>query len=132
MRTPPPSSSPIDLARESLRMDKDTGDKTFRIMAIGMMFVTALATATHALSSIYRDMRGRREGREYGHGDRRSDRPREAPEYNYSARGEAAGQHEESGQERSWSRREERRGRTPEGEEGWTDHRRQLGHGRER
>ena len=112
MRTPPPSSNPTDVAREALRMDKDTGDKTFRIMAIGMMFVTALATAAHALHGIFRDMRAsRREGREYDHGDRRSYPPREEPEYRPS-------RHHEPDGERHWSRREENRGRSPKGRGG--------------
>jgi hypothetical protein len=132
MRPTPPSSNPLDIARDSLRMDKDTGDKTFRIIAIGMMVVTAVATAAHALHGLWRDMRDSRERREYGHADRRSDRPREEREYNDSARGGAADRYDDPDAERNWSRREEGRGRSPDGEESWAEHHRQQGHGRER
>ena len=132
MRTMPPSSNTIEVARESLRMDKDTGERTFRIMAMIMMGVTALGTALHAGHTFWRDCFGGRERREHRRGEGRSYGPPEEPEYNHSARDETPSQRDEPDRERSWSRREERRGRSPEGEEGWTEHRRQTGHGRER
>ena len=133
MRSPTPPSNPIDVARESLRMDKETGgDRTFRMVAIGMMAVTALATAAHAFHGLWRDMRGRREGREYGHGDRRSYSGPDEPEYRAYERGGALTRHDDADQERNWSRREERRGRSPEDDEGWAEHSHREGRGRQR
>jgi hypothetical protein len=132
MRSPPTPSNPIDVAHESLRMDRETGDKTFRLMAIGMMVITAVATGVHALHSLWRDVRGRREGHEYGHGDRRSYSGPEEPTYRSYERGGAPSRDDEPEPARRWSGREERRGRTAEVEERRTDYRREHGQGRER
>ena len=113
-------------------MDRQTGDKTFRVLAIGMMCVTALATGVHALHGLWRDVRGRREAHDYGRGDWRSRPAADESEYSYSARDGAAGRHEDSAPERTWSRREERRGRSSEGDEGWAQYRREQGEGRAR
>jgi hypothetical protein len=132
MRTMPRPSDTIDVAQETLRMDRQTGDKTFRLLAIGMMCVTALATGVHALHGLCRDVRGRREARDYGRGDWRSRPGADEPEYSYSAKDGAAGRYEESDSERRWSRREEHRGRSSEGDERSAQYGRERGEGRAR
>jgi hypothetical protein len=129
MRSPLPTSNTIDIARESMRMDKDGGGKAFRMMAIAMMVVTAVATGIHALHSVWRDMRGRRD---YGHDDRRSPSAMEEPQYDHSDRGGGKSRAKESDPEQRWARREESRGRYPQGQEGWADYQREQSHGRER
>jgi hypothetical protein len=132
MRTMPRPSDTIDVAQETLRMDRQTGDKTFRLLAIGMMCVTALATGVHALHGLWRDVRGRREAREYGSGDWRARPGANEHDYDYSRRDDAPGRHEESDPERRWSRREERRGRSSEPDEGQAQYGRERGEGRAR
>jgi hypothetical protein len=52
----PPHNAPMALAKESIAMSKQTGDKTFQIMAMVMMAAGGLATLLHAGHVIYRDM----------------------------------------------------------------------------
>lgn len=52
----PPHNAPMALAKESIAMSKQTGEKTFQIMAMVMMGVSGLATLWHAGHVIYRDM----------------------------------------------------------------------------
>ena len=77
----PPHNAPMALAKESLAMSKETGEKTFQIMAMVMMGVSGLATLWHAGHVIYRDMTaGRRSHeRDAGPPDRPAGPPREEP-----------------------------------------------------
>ena len=65
-----PHNGPMAIAKESLAMSKQTGEKTFQIMAMVMMGVSGLATLWHAGHVIYRDMNAGR-GRDH----RRDDGP---------------------------------------------------------
>src|ERR1700735_1495257 len=124
MRHPPASSTTVDVARETLEMSKQTaGDRTFRLMAIAMMVVTAVATGVPALHSVYRDIRGRQEAREYDQARRRPYPSPEEPAYGYTEREWTPSRRDEPERERSWSRREERRGRGPQADERWTEYR---------
>jgi hypothetical protein len=129
----PPSPSTVDVARETLDMSKHTsGDRTFRLMAIAMMVVTAVATGVHALHSVYRDIRGRREARDYDQARRRPYSLPDEPAYRSAEREWAPARRDEPEQERNWARREERRGRGPQVDERWTEYRPEPGTSRER
>jgi hypothetical protein len=52
----PPNPSSLTIAKESIAMSKETGDKNFRLMAIAMMVVTGLATVLHVGHMLWRDM----------------------------------------------------------------------------
>jgi hypothetical protein len=133
MRPMPPSPSTVDVARETLDMSKHTsGDRAFRLMAIAMMVVTAVATGAHALHSVYRDIRGRREAREYDQSRRRPYSLQEEPAYRSAERESAPSWRSETEQDRNWSRREELRGRGPQADERWTEYRPQQSNGRDR
>jgi hypothetical protein len=52
-----PSNAPLtNIAKESLAMSKETGERTFRIVAMVMMAASGLATLLHAGRVIIRDM----------------------------------------------------------------------------
>ena len=70
------------IAKESIAMSKQTGDKTFQIMAMVMMAAGGLATLLHAGHVIYRDMtagRRRDQGRDDGPPVRSASPSREEP-----------------------------------------------------
>ena len=130
MRSPPPPVNPMEVAQESLRMSKDSGERAFKLMAMGMMIVTGVATSFHALHLLFRDAFG-------GHGER--SRRRDEGRLNHPDQRDyrrpvedTRSQDEEVESERHWSRREEIRGRSTEGKEGWTAHRHRNAHSRER
>jgi hypothetical protein len=50
-----------------MAMGKESGDKTFRLMAVAMMAVTGMAAMLHAVHAVYKDMCGSRNGRDHGH-----------------------------------------------------------------
>ena len=56
MTAPLPHNDTMAIAKESIAMSKQTGDKTFQIMAMVMMAAGGLATLLHAGHVIYRDM----------------------------------------------------------------------------
>ena len=57
-----PNNAPLTtIAKESLAMSKESGDKTFKIVAMVMMAASGLATLLHAGHVIFRDMKGKRE-----------------------------------------------------------------------
>lgn len=52
-----PSNAPLtSIAKESLAMSKETGERTFKIVAMVMMAASGLATLLHAGRVIIRDM----------------------------------------------------------------------------
>lgn len=78
----PPHNSPMAIAKESIAMSKETGDKTFQIMAMVMMAAGGLATLLHAGHVIYRDMmagRGRDHRRDDGPPERAASPPPQEP-----------------------------------------------------
>ncbi len=70
----PPHNGPMAIAKESIAMSKETGDKTFQVMAMVMMAAGGLATLLHAGHVIFRDMTAGR-----GRNARRDDGPPERP-----------------------------------------------------
>lgn len=59
----PPHNGPMAIAKESIAMSKETGDRTFKVMALVLMAASGLATLLHAGHAIFRDLtagRGRR------------------------------------------------------------------------
>ena len=77
----PPHNAPMALAKESIAMSKQTGEKTFQIMAMVMMGVSGLATLWHAGHVIYRDMTSGRRNQERDaiQANRQASPPREEP-----------------------------------------------------
>jgi hypothetical protein len=60
----PNHNSLTAVAKESIAMSKETGDRSFQVMALVMMVVTGLATMLHAGHVLWRDMKPKR-GREH-------------------------------------------------------------------
>ena len=78
----PPHNDPMAIAKESIAMSKQTGDKTFHIMAMVMMAAGGLATLLHAGHVIYRDMTASRRNnqeRDAARTDRAASPSREEP-----------------------------------------------------
>jgi hypothetical protein len=60
----PNHNSLTAVAKESIAMSKETGDRSFQVMALAMMVVTGLVTMLHAGHVLWRDMKPKR-GREH-------------------------------------------------------------------
>ncbi len=119
----PPHNGPMAIAKESIAMSKETGDKTFQIMAMVMMAAGGLATLLHAGHVIYRDMtakRGRNYERDDGPAERTPRLPREEPPEH------AAGNDHEG----SWVHKA-RVGERAGSPKAWTEHAARPGHSRQ-
>lgn len=51
----------MTVAKESLAMAEQTGDKTFQRMALAMMALTGIGTLLHAVHNLYRDIHPKRD-----------------------------------------------------------------------
>ncbi len=108
----PHQPSPLSIAKESLAMSEQTGDKNFQRMAIGLMAVTGLATFAHVIHEIWRDLRPKREA------------AKAEPAYQPPRRAEyddEPGDHDQ-GRQRSWVQKSRVSERQAEGEKSWTEH----------
>src|SRR5947209_12402497 len=100
----PPQHNTLTVAQESIKMGKETGDRTFKIMGMIMLAATGIGTLLHAAHMLWRDWRDeRRHGRETN----RSQPPPEVPGYPAVAEGD------EPGPQRRWAHRPELASRTP-------------------
>jgi hypothetical protein len=106
-----PHDTPLAVAKESMAMGKESGDRTFKIMAIAMMAVTGLATLFHAVHTLWRDVRDeRRNSRENG----RSPPPPTLPSH------ASAASADEPGPQRRWSQDSNLASRALHENQGWT------------
>ena len=113
-----PPNNPLTIAKESMQMGKESGDKTFRLVALVMMAATGLGVLLQAGHTIWRDMCGSRRDREYG---RRETRPQpDLSEHDAPASEDMASRHEAPGTEGRWTGKTEQARRTPEGGQQWT------------
>jgi hypothetical protein len=85
-----------------MAMGKESGDKTFRLMAVAMMAVTGMAAMLHAVHTVYKDMCGSRNGRDHGH-------PLPATPTHHGTPAEPPPEPESTGAEGKWERRHPRR-----------------------
>ena len=109
----PPHNGPMAIAKESIAMSKETGDRTFKVMAMVMMAAGGLATLLHAGHVLFRDMTAGR-----GRLHRRDDRPAGRPARLFPE--EPIGQVEiEPGA--SWVQKA-RVAERADGERAWTEH----------
>ena len=117
----PPPNSPLSIAKESMTMGKESGEKTFKLLALVMMASAGLTTLLHAAHMVWRDMVDTRRDREYG---RRGGRPQQPdfPEYEAPTREEMPPRYEAPGTERRWTGKAEEGQRTPKGAQPWTDY----------
>jgi phytoene/squalene synthetase len=106
-----PPNSPLTIAKESMQMSKESGDRTFRIVALVMMAATGVATLLQAGHILWRDLRDER-GHRRGNG--RTYSPEDLPEHVASNRAKVSSRHEESAPERTWSGKPGLARRTPE------------------
>ncbi len=128
----PPPSSPLSIAKESMTMGKESGEKTFKLLALVMMASAGLTTLLHAAHMVWRDMVDTRRDREYGRRDGRPQPPPDLPEYESPTREVIPFRHEPTGTERRWTGKANQTRRTPEGEQQWTAYSDQQGHIRQR
>ena len=105
MSSMPTENSPLSVAKESMAMSRESGDRTFKIMALIMMGGTGIAALLHAMHLVYRDMCPKREAREYGN----TPPPPAGPGYGNGTRAEPSPQ-EKNGEEGRWTRTCGRRG----------------------
>ena len=119
----PPHNDTMAIAKESIAMSKQTGDKTFQIMAIVMMAAGGLATLLHAGHVIFRDMTAGR-GRKYQRDDGPPERPASPPP-------DQSTWHDEAEHGPSWVHKV-RIGERPDGtSKAWTEHAARHGHVRQ-
>ena len=117
----PPPNSPLSIAKESMTMGKESGEKTFKLLALVMMASAGLTTLLHAAHMVWRDMADTRRDREYGRRDRRPQQP-DFRVYEAPAREEMPPRHEAPATERRWTGKAEQGQRTPKGTQQWTDY----------
>ena len=118
----PPHNGPMAIAKESLAMSKQTGEKTFQIMAMVMMGVSGLETLWHAGHVIYRDMTaGRRsQERDATQANRQASPPREEPP-----------EHADGIEHRASWVHKARVAERADGPKAWTEHAARPGHARQ-
>jgi hypothetical protein len=115
---PMPPHNPLTIAKESMQMGKESGDRTFRLVALVMMAATGLGVLLQAGHMVWRDCFGSRRERECG---RRDARPQpDLSERDAPATEDMPSRHEAPGTERRWTGKTEQARRTPEGGQQWT------------
>lgn len=119
MSSMPTQNNPLSVAKESMAMSRESGDRTFRVMALIMMAGTGIAALLHAMHLIYRDMCPKREAREYGN---------PPPPPGYRADGEEPS---DRGPQASWVHKARLSDRPAEGEKLWAERRSQQTHARQ-
>ena len=124
-----PPNNPLTIAKESMQMSKDSGDRTFRLVALVMMAATGLGVLAQAAHMLWRDMR---DERRYRRANARWCPPEDVPDREAPNRAELPSRQEEPAPERRWTGRTESARRTPEGEEQWTAYSGHKGHMRQR
>ena len=82
-------------------MGKDSGDRTFKLLALVIMASAGVATLLNAAHIIWRDTFGSRRDRE--HWRRDAWPPLDSPEHKAPAREEMPSRHEAPATERRWS-----------------------------
>lgn len=118
----PPHNGPMALAKESIAMSKETGDKTFQIMAMVMMAAGGLATLLHAGHVIYRDMMAGR-GRDHQRAGGPAERPQSLPAHEPT-------EYDEAEHRPSWVHKA-RVAERPDSPKAWTEHAARHGHARQ-
>jgi len=108
----PPQNNPLSIAKESMTMGKESGDKTFKLLALVMIASAGMATLFHAVHMVWRDMRG---GGERSRGNGRTSHAQAMPQYADSGSGEMQPPEAETGAERNWVRTAGRSERASEG-----------------
>jgi hypothetical protein len=114
----PSQHSTLTVAQESLKMGKEMGDRTLKIVGLTMMIGTAVATMLHAAHAIYRDLFRKPKERDHDYEQRPSHSPPARPEHD-----------EDSRPERKWTNRSELADRTPHGDHAQAAHRHRHDHG---
>jgi hypothetical protein len=109
-----PPQNPLTIARESMQMSKDSGDRTFRLVALAMMVGTGLGALLQAGHMLWRDLR---EERRYRRANERSHSSEELTEHTVSIKAEALSRDEEPAPERRWSGKPGLARRAPEAAE---------------
>jgi hypothetical protein len=122
----PPNPSSLTIAKESIAMSKETGDKNFRLMAMAMMAVTGIATVLHVGHLLWRDMTAKCD-KEHDKNEERARKPRQHPECDE----EQDVDRHDSGSEKSWVRKARVTARTAEGEKVWSEHHSHQNHSRQ-
>src|SRR5271157_3759521 len=126
----PPQNNPVSIARESMTMGKESGDRTFKLLALVMMASAGVATLLNAAHIIWRDTFGSRRCREQGRRDAWP--PPDSPEHESPAREETRSRPEEPYPERRWSGKAGLARRAPEAGQQWADYSGQQEHNRQR
>jgi hypothetical protein len=124
-----PPQNPLTIARESLQMSKDSGDRTFRLVALAMMVGTGLGALLQAGHMLWRDLR---EERRYRRANERSHSQENLPEHVVSITAEASSRQEEAIPERRWSGKPGLARRAPEAAEQRTAYSDTAAQGRQR
>ena len=120
----PPPNNPLSIARESMHMGKESGDRTFKLVALVMMASAGMATLLHAAHMVWRDLRD-----DVGH-KRGSDHPLRAaaaPRHDADSFEQITSDRAD-GSERKWTQRAEQTGRPPRSEHAHAEHHRQQSH----
>ena len=120
----PPHNGPMAIAKESIAMSKETGDRTFKVMALVLMAASGLATLLHAGHAIFRDLtagRGRHVHEHEAGPTERQTGPREeapehggGPEHRTSWVHKARASERPAGTHRAWTEAAARHGRSRE------------------
>jgi hypothetical protein len=124
-----PPQNPLTIARESMQMSKDSGDRTFRLVALAMMVGTGLGALLQAGHMLWRDLR---EERRFRRANERSHSPEDLTEHAVSIKAEALSRQEETVPERRWSGKPGLARRAPDGAEQRTAHSDTAPQGRQR
>jgi hypothetical protein len=107
-----PPNNPLSIAKESMQMSKESGDRTFKIVALVMMAATGLTALLQAGHMLWRDLRNERR---HARGNGRCYPPEDLLEHVASDRAEIPSRQEDSAPERRWSGKAELARRTPDG-----------------
>jgi hypothetical protein len=107
----PPQNPLSAIARDSIGMAKDTGDKKFQLFAMIAMGVSGLVAIMHSVQMIYRDLKPKREAA----------RPEPAEQRHRPAEYDDEPPRHDDSRETSWVHKA-RLAEQPEGGKSWTEH----------